>query len=92
MNLMGDAGRNQLFGPGLVDLDFSVFKDFTISERLRLQFRAEFFNILNHSNFQSPVDNNTLFNQDGTPVPGAGAIDSTTTTSRQIQLALKVVW
>ena len=92
MNLMGNAGRNQIFGPGLVNLDFSLFKNFDISERLRVQFRTEFFNILNHANFQSPVDNNTLLNQDGTPIPGAGAIDSTTTTSRQIQLGLKVIW
>jgi outer membrane receptor protein involved in Fe transport len=90
MNLMGNAGRNQIFGPGLVNLDFSLFKNFDISERLRVQFRTEFFNILNHANFQSPVDNNTVLNQDGTPVAGAGAIESTTT-SRQIQLELKVI-
>ncbi len=92
MNLMGNAGRNQIFGPGLFTVDFSAFKNFNISERFRAQFRAEFFNILNHANFQSPLDNNTLFNQDGTPVAGAGAIDATTTTSRQIQFGLKLNW
>lgn len=95
MNLFGNAGRNSLVGPGLVDFDFSLFKNFplpSISEAFKIQFRAEFFNVLNHANFQSPLDNNYLFNQDGTPVSGAGAIDATTTDSRQIQFALKLIF
>jgi len=95
MNLFGNAGRNQLFGPGLAEFDFSIFKNNyipRISETFNIQFRAEFFNILNRANFQSPIDNSVLFNQDGTPVGGAGAIDATTTTSRQIQFGLKVIW
>jgi hypothetical protein len=95
MNLLGDMGRNQIYGPGLADFDFSLFKDNhirRISEDFNIQFRAEFFNVLNHPNFQSPVDNNTLFNPDGTSVSGAGAIDSTTTRSRQIQFGVKIVW
>ncbi|HXM95446.1 MAG TPA: TonB-dependent receptor [Candidatus Dormibacteraeota bacterium] len=95
MNLFGNAGRNQLIGPGLVNFDFSLFKNFPvarISETFRVQFRAEFFNVFNHPNFQSPLDNNYIFNEDGTPVGGAGAINSTTTDSRQIQFALKVIW
>ena len=51
---MGSNGRNTLFGPGLVNFDFAVLKDTVITERLRLQFRAEFFNIFNHANFQAP--------------------------------------
>jgi hypothetical protein len=93
MNLFGNAGRNSIIGPGLLNLDFSMFKNFPvprISEAFRVQFRAEFFNILNHPNFQSPLDNNYIFNQDGTPVGGAGSIDSTTTDSREIQLGLKI--
>ena len=95
MNLFGNNGRNSLIGPGLIDLDFSVFKNNyipRISESFNIQFRAEFFNIFNHPNFQSPLNNKTLFTQTGTSVGGAGAIDTTTTTSRQIQLGLKIIW
>jgi len=92
MNLFGNAGRNSLIGPSLLNFDFSLFKNFSISEALKVQFRAEFFNVFNHPNFQSPLDNNYLLNQDGTPVGGAGTIDSTTTDSREIQFALKVVF
>lgn len=95
MNLFGNAGRNQVYGPGLSNFDFSIFKNMPvtkISESFVIQFRAELFNILNHTNFQSPLDSNVLFNQDGTSVSGAGRIDSTATPSRQIQLGLKIVW
>jgi hypothetical protein len=95
MNLYGNSGRNSLVGPGLVDLDFMLIKNTRIrkiSETFNVEFRAEFFNILNHPNFQPPLDNLTLFNQNGTSVSGAGAIDATTTDPRQIQLALKVIW
>jgi hypothetical protein len=95
LNLFGNAGRNQVYGPGLADWDFSLIKNTyvrRISEAFNVQLRFEFFNILNHANFQAPIDNETLFNQSGAPVPGAGAIDTTTTTSRQIQFALKLIW
>jgi hypothetical protein len=42
-------------GPGVIDLDASLVKDFAIRERLKLQFRAESFNISNHPNFSVPV-------------------------------------
>jgi hypothetical protein len=95
MNLFGNAGRNTVVGPGLFNVDFSMVKNNrieTISETFNIQFRAEFFNLLNHANFQSPLDNRYVFDQTGLPVQGAGAIDSTTTPSRQIQLGLKVIW
>jgi outer membrane receptor protein involved in Fe transport len=93
-NLQGNSTRNSLIGPGLTNLDFSLFKNnyFGHSERFNIQFRAEFFNILNHPNFDSPIDNSTLFDQNGAPVDGAGAIDATSTASRQIQFALKLIW
>jgi hypothetical protein len=92
---MGNAGRNSIVGPGLVTWDFSLFKNNyirKISETFNLQFRSEFFNILNRPNFAAPADNETLFDQSGNPIGGAGAVDATSTTSRQIQLALKVIW
>ena len=53
-NLRGNAGRNILIGPGLTNLDFSVFKNNYIREKYNVQFRAEFFNILNHPNWGNP--------------------------------------
>jgi hypothetical protein len=95
MNLAGDAGRNQLTGPGVTNFDFSLIKNTyvpKISESFNVQFRAEFFNILNHANFQLPGDNLDVLNQNGTRTSGAGVLDSTSTTSRQIQLALKIIF
>jgi hypothetical protein len=96
-NLRGNAGRNILIGPGTSNLDFSVFKNnhiTRVSENLNVQFRAEFFNILNRANFAVPVlpDNVTIFDSTGSPVSSAGLLTSTTTTSREIQFALKVSW
>jgi hypothetical protein len=95
MNLFGNAGRNTVVGPGLINFDFSAVKNNLIekiSETFNIQFRAEFFNILNHANFQAPLNNRILFDQNGAPVAGAGAIDTTSTPPRQIQLGLKVIW
>jgi hypothetical protein len=76
----------------VVNFDFSLIKDTKITENLNLQFRAEFFNVFNHSNFNSPLANSTLFNQDGSAVGGAGAFDSTSTSNREIQFALKLIF
>jgi len=85
----GDLGRDTLIGPGLATWDFSVLKDTSIHERLRLQFRAEIFNLLNRANFNTP--NLIVFTPSG--VSGtAGAITSTSTTSLQIQFGLKMIW
>jgi hypothetical protein len=94
-NLRGNLGRNVLIGPGISSLDFSVFKNNPvkrISENFNTQFRAEFFNVLNRANFASPTQNLAVFDQSGLPVPSAGLITSTQTTSRQIQFALKLIW
>jgi hypothetical protein len=95
----GDAGRNTLIGPGLVDFDFSMFKTIPlkkISESSDLQFRMECFNCTNRVNLSPPVSNNAILSGDpssyGSPVTNAGLITTTTTTSRQIQLALKLTW
>jgi len=79
----GNAGRNILEGPGQKILDGSIRKEFAITERQRLEFRAEFFNMLNHPNFAQP-DN---YIDDG---PGsAGVITSLAVPMRQIQFGLK---
>jgi len=94
-NLRGNMGRNIVIGPGLSKLDFSVFKNNyirRISESFNAQFRAEIFNIFNRANFSSPTDNTAVFDQNGLPIQSAGLIDSTQTTSRQIQFALKLIW
>jgi hypothetical protein len=88
--LLGNSGRNIVIGPGLENLDFSALKAFAISERLRAQFRAEFFNLLNRANFGLP--SNGIFNAAGAPLGTAGLITSTATTSRQIQFGLKLIW
>jgi hypothetical protein len=91
----GNLGRNTLIGPGVSKLDFSVFKNNPvkrISESFNVQFRAEFFNILNRANFASPTDNFTVFDHLGNPISSAGLITSTQTTSRQIQFAVKCIW
>jgi hypothetical protein len=87
----GDVGRNTLLGPGTQTVDFSLLKNTTVSERMRLQFRAEFFNILNRPNFGMP--NAVVYSSASSGVsPTAGVITATSTTSRQIQFGLKLLW
>src|SRR5579871_2332497 len=85
----GNLGRDTLIGPGLATWDFSVLKDTRLGEKTTLQFRAEIFNILNRANFNTP--NAVVFTPTGVS-PTAGVITSTSTTSRQVQLALKLLW
>ncbi len=96
-NLRGTAGRNLLTGPGTSNLDFSVFKNHSvkkISENFNVQFRAEFFNVLNHANFAVPPtpDRTDIFDSTGSPNGIAGVLKSTTTPGREIQFALKFGW
>jgi outer membrane receptor protein involved in Fe transport len=91
----GNAGRNIIPGPGLATVDVSLFKNNYIkrfSESFNAQFRFEAFNVLNRPNFSPPTDNEFLFNQKGKSIADAGAINLTTTTSRQLQIALKIIW
>jgi hypothetical protein len=85
----GNLGRNTLRGPGLVTWDFSTMKDTRLNERMNLQFRAEIFNLLNRANFNMP--NEVAFTPSGVS-PTAGVITSTTTTARQVQFGLKLLW
>jgi hypothetical protein len=95
-NLRGNAGRNILIGPGITDLDFSVFKNNRIpriSENFNLQFRMEIFNIMNHPNFAPPGPgdgNSDIFAPNGAPSGLAGALQRTTIAERQIQFAIKI--
>ncbi|HYR85005.1 MAG TPA: TonB-dependent receptor [Terriglobia bacterium] len=95
-NLRGNAGRNILEGPGLANLDFSLFKNNLfkgISEDFNAQFRVEVFNILNHPNFGPPtLANSQIFDSTGALNANAGLLTSTTTSARQIQFALKFIW
>jgi hypothetical protein len=98
---VGNLGRDTLTGPGYDDLDLSLSKTTHLNERIRAQFRAEFFNILNHTNLGTPAETvfssgptqGTIANQTAAAVlsPTAGVITSAAT-SRQIQLGLKLLF
>lgn len=95
VNILGNLGRNSIVGPGLSSLDISIFKENQVnlfSELFNLQLRVEIFNILNHPNFAPPLDHRALFDATGNLINGAGQIDTTTTSSRQMQLGLKISW
>ena len=88
---LGNLGRNTLRGPGLQEYDFSVFKNWSIRERFRLQFRAEAFNLLNKANFQAPKTK--IFDGSGNVISSGLQLTSPTQTSeREIQLGLKLNW
>ena len=80
----GNAGRNILIGPGLFTWDLGLDKEFRVSDRFGLQFRSEFFNLLNRANFGLPNAN--------IGAPGAGTITTVVTNARQIQFALRLHW
>ncbi len=86
----GNVGRNVIEGPGLKSVDLSLVKATRITEKWSLQFRAEFFNLLNHANFGLP--GNVVLQSNGTPASSAGLVADTTTTSRQIQFGMKLNW
>jgi hypothetical protein len=85
----GNLGRGDFSGPGLADMDVSLFKDTALSERTRLEFRAEFFNVLNHPNLGTP--NATVFSG-GAINASAGLITTLATSPRQIQFGLKLMF
>jgi hypothetical protein len=99
---VGDLGHNEGRGPHLQNTDLSLSKETRITEVLRMQFRAEVFNIFNHANFALP--NASAFTSGapglctasgvgcGAPSPQAGEITNTVTTSRQFQFALKFLF
>jgi len=90
-------GRDTLTGPGLTELDLALAKSTTIHERLRAQFRAEFFNVLNHSNFTTP---NAVVTARPNPKDATAVqlghrrrrYQRYATTSRQVQFGLKLLF
>ena len=89
--MYGNAGRNILEGSSLKQFDLALAKHWSLSERVNLQFRSDFFNLLNHTNLNTP--NPVVYAAaTGGPSPTAGVIPSTSTTSRQVQLGLKLLW
>jgi hypothetical protein len=97
----GNAGRDILRGPDLKNIDFVLAKETSMNEKVGVEFRAEFFNLFNHPNFGPPINSTgfnglggngeIIFNAGSTqPLPSAGQIFTTATTSRQIQFGLKV--
>jgi hypothetical protein len=85
----GNLGRGVYRGPGLASVDLSVLKNTAVTENVNLQFRAEFFNALNHTNLGTP---NAIAFSGTTPSPSAGLIIATATTARQIQFGLKLIF
>lgn len=81
--VFGNLGAFQLSAPGSFFYDMSVFKNFRITERTRIQFRAEFFNLFNHPNFNAP--STTLTSAQFGQITGAGR-------ARELQFALKFLW
>ncbi len=86
----GNLGRNTLILPGLATFDLGMTKDWALTEGATLQFKTEMFNIFNRANFGAP--RMQIFGGRSTLDPAAGIITKTTTTSRQIQFALKIVF
>jgi hypothetical protein len=88
---LGTSGRNAYYGPGLISLDTTAAKTFTIHERMKLEYRADFFNLLNHTNFGLLARNRSVNN-------GAfGTLSSTSTFNggdtggpRVIQMTLRL--
>ena len=95
LGTFGEVGRHVMSGPGSATVDFSLFKNFPVpqlGEEGNVQFRAEFFNIANRSNFNLP--STSLFERRGGGALNSdvGKIFGTSTTARQIQFGLKIIF
>ncbi|MBI4479167.1 MAG: TonB-dependent receptor [Acidobacteria bacterium] len=86
----GNLGRSTLISPGLATVDFSLFKNFRVTEGTQLQIRAEMFNLFNRPNFGEP--DTSPFNSNGTRDLQTGRIQNTRTPARQIQFGLKFLF
>jgi len=88
--VFGDLGRTTMRAAGFAQWDLGLFKNFNLSEEVDMQFRTEFFNVLNRANFGGPQ--NGIFNSDGSFRSNVGRVTHTVSTSRQIQVALKITF
>jgi hypothetical protein len=96
----GDLGRNTMEGPGAATVDLSVVKQFlagAFGGSSRIEFRAEFFNLLNRANFRPPSGSNavravSIFNSRGERLPARARLTDTSTAARQVQFGLKVLF
>ncbi|MDA2935567.1 hypothetical protein MYX82_14715, partial [Acidobacteria bacterium AH-259-D05] len=98
----GNVARNTLIGPGLATVDFSLMKETDLGENVNMQFRAEFFNIFNRTNFGTRGMGLNVFNRvtvdaNGNPTSSrvngtAGRIVQTSADNRQIQFALRFIF
>ncbi len=94
VGLLGNAGRNILTGPGVLELDGSVFKNIQVprvGDRIKVQFRAEAFNLLNHVNYANPGATD-VFDSNNSPLSTSGQITGTTTPPRELQFGVKVLF
>ena len=78
----GSVGRNTVYGPGMQTLDLALQREFSVTEKMRFQFRAEFFNALNHTNLGTP---NRFVN-----TPQFGTITEAATPGREVQLGARL--
>jgi hypothetical protein len=88
----GNLGRNTLRADGFQNVDLALKKLFSVSENVDVQFRAEFFNVLNHANFSAPSETTIWEGRNLTVNEDAGTVTSTVNTARQIQFGLKLIW
>ncbi|MCW5983084.1 MAG: TonB-dependent receptor [Bryobacteraceae bacterium] len=88
---LGNLGRNTLNGPGLVSMDVALQKHIWRTDRHSLRLRVECYNLTNHPSFALPSDID-LWSDEHTRLPSTGRITETTTTSRQLQLALRLTF
>jgi hypothetical protein len=80
--VFGNSGRNILDGPGTIVVNQTIYRNFRFKERNQLQFRWEVFNVLNHANFQLPVNNVAAAN--------AGTLTSVVSPGRQMQFGARL--
>ncbi|MBV9084401.1 MAG: hypothetical protein JOZ62_17135, partial [Acidobacteriaceae bacterium] len=91
--ILGNAGRNNISGPGIFNWTTGIQKDTVLTERVRLQLQAQAFNVTNHTNFAPPQSTQAqIFNAGGALLSTAGQLTLTTTTSRQLQFAVKFLF
>lgn len=90
VGVLGNVGNATLTGPGLANLDTALVKMVHFTSRVGAQIRADAFNLLNRANFGVP--DNILFQTNGQPRGAAGRITTTTTTAREFQFAVKLIF